>query len=156
MTNCSLIGIAVLLLFGTLGVPGTAAAAEDFYVATDGNDAWSGRLPARNANKTDGPFATLQRARGEIRKLNAAGQLHTGVTVLVRKGTYYLPNTFRLEPRDSGTAEAPVVYRAFKDEAVTLSGGRPVTGFSLRNWTRRVSGISTKTPGRSTSGHPRR
>jgi len=129
MTNCSLIGIAVLLLFGTLDVSDTAAVAEDFYVATDGNDAHSGRLPVPNDDKTDGPLATLQRARDEIRKLKAAGPLRTGVTVLVRKGTYYLPNTFRLEPTDSGTAEVPVVYRAFKDEAVTLSGGRPITGF---------------------------
>ncbi|MFN3422083.1 MAG: hypothetical protein ACK40X_10215, partial [Armatimonadota bacterium] len=33
-----------------------------FYVATSGNDAWSGRLASPNRKKTDGPFATLQRA----------------------------------------------------------------------------------------------
>jgi hypothetical protein len=40
------------------------AAAQDtvFYVATNGNDAWSGRLAEPNAGKTDGPFATLERA----------------------------------------------------------------------------------------------
>ena len=37
------------------------------FVATDGSDAWSGRLPAPNASHSDGPFATLQRARNAAR-----------------------------------------------------------------------------------------
>ena len=45
----------------------TAATAADFYVATDGNDAWSGTLASPNAEKSDGPFATLQRARDAVR-----------------------------------------------------------------------------------------
>jgi hypothetical protein len=34
----------------------------DFIVATNGNDAWSGKLENPNPEGTDGPFATLQRA----------------------------------------------------------------------------------------------
>ena len=49
------------------------AEAADFYVAPDGNDAWSGTLAAANADKTDGPFATLERARDAIRQRKAAG-----------------------------------------------------------------------------------
>ena len=116
MTNCSLIRIAVLLLFGTLGVRGIAAA-DELYVATDGKDTNSGTKAA--------PFATLERARDEIRRMKPKD----GATVFVREGTYYLPNTFRLGPKDSGTAEAPVVYRSFENETVTLSGGRCITGF---------------------------
>ena len=41
----------------------------DFYVATDGNDGWSGKLESPNADKTDGPFATLARARDAVREL---------------------------------------------------------------------------------------
>ena len=37
------------------------------YVSPSGNDSWSGRLSAPNSRKTDGPFATLERARDEIR-----------------------------------------------------------------------------------------
>lgn len=33
----------------------------DFYVATDGNDLWSGRLPSPNSNENDGPFASVTR-----------------------------------------------------------------------------------------------
>ena len=39
------------------------ATAGPFYVATNGNDAWSGRLDSPNADKTDGPFATLALVR---------------------------------------------------------------------------------------------
>ena len=53
------------LLFLVEGV--VASAGADFYVAPDGNDGWSGRSPKANADRTDGPFATLERARDAIR-----------------------------------------------------------------------------------------
>jgi len=40
-----------------------------YYVATDGNDARSGELREANATGTDGPFATVHRARDAIRQL---------------------------------------------------------------------------------------
>jgi hypothetical protein len=59
------------------------------YVAVDGNDAWSGRLAKTKSDKSDGPFASLDRARDEIRKLRASQGLPSdGVTVVVRGGTY--------------------------------------------------------------------
>ena len=42
-----------------------------FYVATTGCDEWSGQLDVPNADGSDGPFATLRRARNEIRELKA-------------------------------------------------------------------------------------
>ena len=39
----------------------------DFYVSTIGNDDWSGKLPEPNADGTDGPFATVTRARDAVR-----------------------------------------------------------------------------------------
>ncbi|MEI6503238.1 MAG: right-handed parallel beta-helix repeat-containing protein, partial [Armatimonadota bacterium] len=56
------------------------------YVATTGNDAWSGKLATPNKSNTDGPFASLTRARDEARKLKATGP----VTVQLRAGTYRL------------------------------------------------------------------
>ena len=44
-----------------------------FYVATDGSDSWSGRLPAPNADRSDGPFATLEKARDAIRRMERTG-----------------------------------------------------------------------------------
>ena len=102
------------------------------YVATNGNDSWSGKLPAPNAAETDGPFATLPKAQERVRQLKAAGQLDGGATVFVRGGSHELRETFALGPEDSGTAEAPVVYRACADEKPVLLGARSVTGF--RPW----------------------
>ena len=68
--------VAVTALFLAAAVPGSAedrgpAGGTVFYVATNGNDAWSGRLPAPNDAKTDGPFATITKARDAIRQLKA-------------------------------------------------------------------------------------
>ncbi len=102
-----------------------------FYIAPEGNDAWSGTYPAPNDARTDGPFATLARARDEIRKLKAApGLPPDGVLVIVRGGTYFLDAPFELGAEDSGTAEARICYTAFPGEEVRLVGGKRVTGFA--------------------------
>jgi len=106
--------------------PHTAA----FYVATDGNDAWSGKLAAPDAAKTDGPLATLRRARDAVRELKAAREgLTAPVTVMVRGGRYYLESTFDLTAADSGTADAPITYCAYPGETPVISGGRRITGW---------------------------
>jgi len=106
-----------------------SAAPTVLYVAPWGNDAWAGTLPAPNKAGLNGPFQTLQRARDEIRKLKAAGQLGAGITVRVRTGLYQLPQTLALEAQDSGTAEAPIVYCAFPGEKPIITGARAVNGF---------------------------
>lgn len=101
-----------------------------YYLAPDGNDAWSGRLPEANADRTDGPFATLERARDEVRRLQAAGPLPDGgVTVRLRGGVYRLARAVEFGPEDSGTASAPITYAAFAGERPVLSGGRPIAGW---------------------------
>jgi len=121
------------LVLGFMG----AAMAADLYVVTNGNDAWSGRLAEPNAEKTDGPFATLGRARDEIRKMKAVGGTHAsplpagGVTVLVRGGTYCLKEPLVLEPADSGTEKGAITYAAYQGEKVTLKGSRAITGVRL-------------------------
>jgi parallel beta-helix repeat protein len=100
------------------------AFATDWHVAPDGDDAWSGRLPAPNAERTDGPFATLTRARDAMRQARPAGH-----TVHVRGGTYELTAPLKLGAEDSGTREAPVVWRAFEKEKPVLIGGRRIGGF---------------------------
>lgn len=123
-------GATFLLLVSITGVFCGSANAADFYVATNGNDAWSGKRPASNRSKTDGPFATLERARDEIRKLTVAGALPKGgVTVELRAGTYERQQVFELAAEDSGTAAAPIVYRARPGEQVRLVGGKVVTGW---------------------------
>ena len=99
-----------------------------FYVATDGSDAWSGKLAAANAQRTDGPFATLEKARDALRAIDRKGRT-TPLVVMVRGGKYFLDDTLVIGPKDAGTAEAPVVYTAYPGEKPILSGGRKMTGW---------------------------
>lgn len=117
------------------------------YVAIDGKDSWSGRLrePAGN----DGPFATLERARDEIRKLKKAGALpRGGVVVEVGPGRYELERPFELSKEDSGTEEAPVVYRGRRGCVVWVSGGRLIGGFKPVTEPQVVSRLDEKARGR--------
>jgi hypothetical protein len=97
-----------------------------FFVAVDGDNTWSGTLPTTNAGKTDGPFATIARARDAVRSLKASGPLAKGVTVMVRGGTYYQDQTLVFGPRDSGTKDCPVSYIAYPGETPIISGGRVI------------------------------
>ncbi|MEX2103795.1 MAG: right-handed parallel beta-helix repeat-containing protein, partial [Bacilli bacterium] len=67
------------------------------------------------------PFATLQRAQLETRSATKEG---IAVHVFVYGGTYYLAETLKFLPEDSGTAEAQVIYEAVAGEEVIISGGR--------------------------------
>jgi parallel beta-helix repeat protein len=118
---------SVLFLLACLLVCG-AAGASDFYVATDGKDEWTGRVPEPNAAKSDGPFATLTKAREAVRQARVAAP-QEGVTVHVRGGLYPLTEALHLGPEDSGIAAAPVVWRAYQKEKPILIGGRRITGF---------------------------
>lgn len=93
----------------------------DLYVSPVGNDAWSGKIAAPNAGKTDGPFLTLGRAREAAR---AAGP---GTTVHLRGGDYPLAGSFELSVADSGTKGKPVTYRNFGKEVPRLTLGIDVT-----------------------------
>ncbi len=102
-----------------------------FYIAPSGNDSWSGKLKKPNAEKTDGPLATIQRARDVIRELKhqQGGILKQPVTVLVCSGTYFLNEPLVFTPEDSGTEEFPITYKAYPRENPVISGGR-----AIRDW----------------------
>lgn len=93
------------------------AAATDLYVAVDGND--------QNPGTVERPLATLAQAREAIRRIKKAeGLPEGGVTVHLRGGVHPLQNTFMLTEEDSGRVDAPIVYRAYKNEQVRIIGGR--------------------------------
>ena len=85
-----------------LGTGMLCAAPLHLYVATDGNDAWSGAHPESVGQA--GPLATLARARDVIRARRAAGGLPEGAVVELRQGTYYLDQPVEFGLQDSGTA----------------------------------------------------
>jgi hypothetical protein len=98
------------------------------FVSRDGDDAWSGKLAEPNAEKTDGPFATLAQAKRAIRGMKSKQPLSNPVTVMVRGGTYYLDDTLVFDQNDGGTKDCPITYMAYPGEKPVISGGREITG----------------------------
>ena len=129
LVSCSAITLVFLLASGNLanargaGNSGASTAGANlrsaststtFFVATNGNDSWSGTLAAPNSRNTNGPFASLAKAQLAVEALRQSSPT-TVITVMVRQGTYYLPlsltnpGTLDFTTVDSGTASAPVI-----------------------------------------------
>ena len=103
------------------------AAEANFFVSPAGSDAWSGTLAEPNEQQTDGPFATLPRARDAVRELRKS---HSGdVVVLVRGGTYRLNETVVFGLRDSGQEKTTTTYAAYPDEIPVFSSGHAIEGW---------------------------
>lgn len=121
-----------LLLLTTTPCLGASARQEPLalYVATDGDDAWSGQRAVPSPQRDDGPFATLEGARNAIRELKRQGPLpFGGIVVEVGDGIHELARPLLLEQEDSGAEEAPIVYRGRTGAAARLVGGRVI-----RDW----------------------
>jgi len=96
--------------------------ATDYDVAPNGDDAAAGTRAH--------PFRTLDRARRAVReRLASHRKIAEGVTVWIEPGRYRIPQAIHFDRDDSGTAAAPVTYRARRVGTVRISGGQPVTGF---------------------------
>jgi len=121
--------LSLFVIAAAVGSASCSLAAEiTYYVSPQGKDTWSGKLPKPNGDRTDGPFATLTRARDAIRALKQAGGLAGPVTVRLRAGQYFLAETFTLGPEDSGTEACPITYAAYPGEKPQIVGGRLITG----------------------------
>ena len=106
-----------------------------FFVATNGNDHWSGRLPSPNERRIDGPFASLPRALKAVRdlKVQIAADVRdnskkllprSAFVIRLRQGIYFLPEPIILRSQDSD-----LVIVAFPGEWPVLSGGRRLQGW---------------------------
>lgn len=102
-------------------VPPLAAFAAEVFVAPDGNDA--------NDGSADKPLATLAKARDLVRLLKAQG-VKGPIGVRIRAGEYPVTQTLVLTAEDSGSRDAPIVYRAEKKGTAVLYGGARLTGFA--------------------------
>lgn len=110
----------------------TCLSGAEFFVSPAGSD-------TNRGNKAR-PFRTLARAQKAAR---AAGR-SAPVTVWLRSGNYYLPETLVLAAEDSGTAVNPVVWQAAAGEKPVVSGG---VSLKLR-WRPYKNGIfEAKVPG---------
>jgi len=95
-----------------------ACPALSLFVSPRGDDRADGRSEGA-------AFATLARARDEIRNIRTASGLPPeGVFVEVMAGRHILKDSLRLGPADSGGEGAPVVWRAYRGGTAEICGGR--------------------------------
>ncbi len=98
-----------------LGVP-----AAEVFVSTEGDDSNSGSMRH--------PFATLARARDEMRAMRRQG-IEGAIAVTVMPGRYDVRESLVLDPEDSASVTGPVIYRAQKKGTAVFYGGRRLSGF---------------------------
>ncbi len=117
------IAIVLAVPIGFTGnIQPVSAAGTAYYIAMDGNDSWSGTLPAPNGGSTDGPFRTIQRC---------ATVATAGSTCNIRAGIYRETIT----PANNGTAIDPITFQSYNNEDVTISGNDVVTGWTAHDLT---------------------
>ncbi|MGN6583665.1 MAG: right-handed parallel beta-helix repeat-containing protein [Rhizobiaceae bacterium] len=101
-----------------------------FYVSPKGRDDWTGRLQRPNPQRTDGPVATLEKAR------DLARATATPDVIVMGGGDYYLAQPVTFGPEDAG-----LVITAGCDGTPVLYGGPKVEGWkpaSNGRWTARL------------------
>ncbi|MBN1127315.1 MAG: right-handed parallel beta-helix repeat-containing protein [Sedimentisphaerales bacterium] len=109
--------VIVVLIFMTCSVNAQSA---HFYIAPNGNDAWSGTLSRPNETETDGPFASIQVAV-EVARRTGIG---TEQTIIVINGDYFLSKPIVLNAQDKG-----IKIIGLGEHKPVLYGGHPVTGW---------------------------
>lgn len=97
-----------------------------FYVDVNGNDLGNGSL--------EEPFATIQRARDEVRKYN--DYMQSNISVYIGDGSYSISDTIKFDERDSTTNGYKISYRAIEGTTPIISGGKEIKG-----WTEYQNGI---------------
>ena len=122
------ISIAAVFSVPGTGVPTGSVYADDglqavFYVSPDGSDSGDGTLGS--------PFATLERVRDEVRKIN--GSMTGDIIVYLRGGDYRITQPVEFDTRDSGKGGYRVRYEAYNGETPVINGAQKVTGWKKYN-----------------------
>ncbi len=112
VSRVSLFLVVVMVFFINIR---PSLAQHNIYISAKGSDSWSGTK--------EKPFASFEKARNAVRDVLKRYGHDYGVTVWVNGGIYRFTKTFRLDSLDSGSAGAPVVYRALPGEKVHIMGG---------------------------------
>ena len=107
---------------GTQIVRKIDSARKQIYISPNGKDS--------NSGTKEMPFATIQRAQQEVKKLKEKGMPAGGIVVYLRGGRYFLQEGLLFGKDDSGTETAPVVYRGYPGEQVRIIGGKQITNFT--------------------------
>jgi hypothetical protein len=108
-----------------------ASSLRQFFVATNGNDTWSGALATPNAAKTDGPLASVEQALEKVRAAKNKGYratLSNPWRIAIGEGTFFLRQPLVIRPADS---DLRLIGQGQK--RTSLSGGKKIGGWQKVN-----------------------
>ena len=140
-------GMAVLTNFGIYGRESVTSTGKEFFihVSPQGQDRWQGRLATPDRRGEEGPVLSLERAR-DLARLARQAEPARAVTVLLHPGVYRRSGPLILDATDSGTAGAPVTWRAAKDSVPVITGLKPLPSSWVSNgdgsWKMLMSDVS--------------
>ena len=121
LTAATVVAIAGLTV-GTRTADAAPGKCKELWVSPDGSD--------QGAGSERSPFATLERARDQIRDKKLNQHLGCDLVVNVRAGEYEVDSTLELDDRDSGSNGHDVVYRSVDGPGkAVLSGADELTGW---------------------------
>ena len=121
-------GFVAFATFCLVGSLGFAQEQATFYVAPSGSDANPGTEAA--------PFKTITKAQKAVREIN--GSMTGDIVVYLREGTYQLNSTVNFDERDGGKDGHYVRYKAYKGENPLITGGKPITGWTIHDETNNI------------------
>ncbi len=137
----SIVGTVALAgagLMVTGALPAMAGPAQPdrttIVVSPSGND--------HNQGTFGRPLRTLAAAQQLARAAVRAGR---SVTVELAGGTYQLDSPLRFTAQDSGTSENPVIWTAARGAHPVVSGGSPVTGWTVADSSKNIFVASVPT-----------
>ncbi|MDY3928725.1 MAG: right-handed parallel beta-helix repeat-containing protein [Clostridia bacterium] len=95
------------------------------YVATDGDDTNDGTI--------NSPVKSIEKARDIIRSAKITGDCvsNSPVSIVLREGKYEVDSTIEFAGADSGNDLYPLTIKAYKNEKVTISGGKDISASAL-------------------------
>lgn len=121
--------IGLFLSWATLFAQDGTEPYADFYVSTVGNDNWSGTLVEPNTDRTDGPFATIGRAKDAVRFFKQGK--YRNIYVLIRGGEYVLSESEVFTPRDGHYDSFKIYYKAYPGETPVFHSDIAVEGWKI-------------------------
>jgi len=97
---------------------------NEIFVSPEGKDAWSGRLPSPNADKSDGPVASIQQAIKNVRQQRMADKFVGSAIVRLRQGRYHSWRAVTIHPEDSH-----ITFAAYEGETPVIDAGMKIDGW---------------------------
>ncbi|MEZ5104962.1 MAG: right-handed parallel beta-helix repeat-containing protein [Draconibacterium sp.] len=111
----------------------------EFFVSPDGNDT--------NPGTQSEPFKSIEKAQ-EVSRKQKSETPGKSIIVNINEGQYYLEKPIVFTEADSGTENAPVIYRAAEGEKPVFTGSREISNWQVLDKVEKLELLSPEVKGK--------